>query len=260
MWTARFRAGASFRALAATWHDITWHHVDVTARTGHREPHNPGGNKKWIRSLPATVCWKRPRCVSSADLVYDGRGLDYDLEINTHSNYHDEDMVRKAAELADRLGMEVYSFHAPFAPFIDITDPDDGRRRRARDEIMEAAGAAALLGARHFVIHPGPEEARQSPDEVRLRHLKNAAGVLDRVSERCRELGGGFVLENMLSHLVFGNSPDILWIMGAIENVNVGTCLDHGPRSADRRHLPRHVQVVRSPADGPRQRQPRRAG
>ena len=36
------------------------------------------------------------------------------------------------------------------------------------------------------------------------------------------------VLENMLPHLLFGRSSDVLWIMGAIQDLNVGLCLDTG--------------------------------
>src|SRR5271165_187311 len=32
-----------------------------------------------------------------------------------HLNYHDRDMVARAARRAEELGMETYSFHAPFA-------------------------------------------------------------------------------------------------------------------------------------------------
>jgi len=36
------------------------------------------------------------------------------------------------------------------------------------------------------------------------------------------------VLENMLPHLLFGRTSDVLWIMGSIQDLNVGICLDTG--------------------------------
>lgn len=145
-----------------------------------------------------------------------------------HLDYHDAGAVRRAARRIEELGMEPYSFHAPFADEIDITALDHAQRNHALQEVLRAAEAAATLEVRHFVIHPGPEKSFQPPAEERLQRMKNAAGVLNQVSQRCRELGIGFVLENMLPHLFFGNASDMLWIMGAIERVNVGTCLDTG--------------------------------
>ncbi len=146
-----------------------------------------------------------------------------------HLDYHDTNGIRKAAKMMSELGMEAYSFHAPFDVAIDITSPDPGLRRHAMDEILRAAEAAAILEVRYFVTHPGPEkppDARSAQE--RMERMKHAADVLNRVSQRCHELGVGFVLENMLPHLFFGNVRDMLWIMGAIENIGVGTCLDVG--------------------------------
>ncbi len=36
------------------------------------------------------------------------------------------------------------------------------------------------------------------------------------------------LLENMLPHLMFGHTSDILFLLGAIRETNVGTCLDTG--------------------------------
>lgn len=145
-----------------------------------------------------------------------------------HLDYHDHNAVKRARERIEELGMEAYSFHAPFADDIDITATDDHERNHARDEIITAAEAAAVLEVRHFVIHPGPERAFHADPAERVERMNRAASLLNDISIRCQELGIGFVLENMLPHLFFGNARDMLWIMGAIDQVNVGTCLDTG--------------------------------
>ncbi len=148
-----------------------------------------------------------------------------------HLDYHDENAVRQAAALIDELGMEAYSFHAPFSDDIDITGLDSLERDRSYREILTAAEAAAMMHVRYFVFHPGPEKALKPAPEERLQRMNNAAEVLNDISRRCKQLGIGFVLENMLPHLLFGNARDMLWIMGAIQTVNVGTCLDTGHAS-----------------------------
>jgi sugar phosphate isomerase/epimerase len=106
---------------------------------------------------------------------------------------------------------------------------DTEQREYSCQEILRASEAAAKLEVRHFVIHPGPEKSFNDIAAWEyIQRIKNAGAVLNRVAQHCSELGIGFVLENMLPHLLFGNSSDMLWIMGSIEKVNVGTCLDTG--------------------------------
>ncbi|MCB1034836.1 MAG: sugar phosphate isomerase/epimerase, partial [Acidobacteria bacterium] len=146
----------------------------------------------------------------------------------THLDYHDSRTLEWTAQRMRSLGMEAYSFHAPFAEHIDITSYDPLQRRHSEEEVLRAAEAAARLGVRYFVIHPGPEQSRKPPPEQHLQHLRNAAEVLNRLARRCHELGVGFVLENMLPHLLFGHASDLLWLLGALGSRGVGICLDTG--------------------------------
>lgn len=152
-----------------------------------------------------------------------------------HLNYRDPGEVRDTALRIEGLGMEAYSFHAPFAENIDISSPDLARREHALDEIYRAVEAAAQLGVHYFVIHPGPENADVPSRDERLLRIENVVSVLDRVAQRCSEAGIQCVLENKLPHLVFGNPSDMLWILSALRPNLVGACLDtgHGFLSGD---------------------------
>jgi len=145
----------------------------------------------------------------------------------SHLDYHDAGACEHAARRIAELGLEPYSFHAPFADAIDITALDAGRREHAGGEIGRALEAAARLGAHYFVLHPGPE-ASDVPRAERLDRMENAAASLDRVARRCRELGLLLVLENMLPHLFSGHVRELLWLLGALESTEVGVCLDTG--------------------------------
>jgi len=146
----------------------------------------------------------------------------------THLDYHNREDVRRAAALIGELGMEAYSFHAPFSQNIDISSMDEAERRQAFEEITQAAEAASILGVRHFVIHPGPEKTLNASSSDKLRRMEFGAQILDRVARRCRELGIGFVLENMLPHLFLGNIRDMLWTLGSVSGMDIGICLDTG--------------------------------
>jgi sugar phosphate isomerase/epimerase len=144
-----------------------------------------------------------------------------------HLDYHDRILVQRAAGRIEELGLEAYSLHAPFASHLDITSRDLETRDKALTEILMAADAAAALGVRYFVIHPGPEQGG-FPKQEWMHRMENAAATLTRVCQHCRELGIHLVLENMLPHLFAGHVQDLLWILGAMQDVDVGVCVDTG--------------------------------
>ncbi|MFZ4777453.1 MAG: sugar phosphate isomerase/epimerase family protein [Terrimicrobiaceae bacterium] len=146
----------------------------------------------------------------------------------SHLNYRNLPAVREASKRVEALGMEVYSFHAPFAPEIDISSPNLARRESSLDEIYRAVEAAAILGVHYLVIHPGPEDTEAADRKDRLERLDHVVSILNRVERRCSEAGIGCVLENKLPHLLFGNINDILWIMSSLETPQPGACLDTG--------------------------------
>lgn len=144
-----------------------------------------------------------------------------------HLDYKDRERVKQTARRLEELHIEPYSFHAPFADHIDITALETEQRQVAFREICSAVEAAAELGARYFVLHPGPERSDLARHE-RLDRMDNAAEVLERVAGRCRELGVLLVLENMLPHLFSGQVRDLLWLLGSLKTTEVGVCLDTG--------------------------------
>lgn len=145
-----------------------------------------------------------------------------------HLNFHDAATVAAVARQMEELGMEAYSFHAPFADHIDITSLDEEVRKRSVAEVLTAAQAASVLKVRHFVIHPGPEHSGQPHGEERERRMKNVARSLNEIAQRCHDMGVLCVLENKLPHLMFGNIPDMMWILGEMSTTHVGVCLDTG--------------------------------
>lgn len=145
-----------------------------------------------------------------------------------HLDYHQRDMVQRAGERIKELDMVPFSFHAPFADRIDITSFDAGVRDAAVEELIVACRAAAAMGVRHVVLHPGPERTGRPPSHEFLEHMSHAAKSLDRVARVCCDLNIQLLLENMLPHLLFGHLSDMMYLLGEIKECNVGACLDTG--------------------------------
>jgi len=145
-----------------------------------------------------------------------------------HLDYHKQDDVQRAGERLRTLGLHPFSFHAPFADRIDITSFDDNIRHAAVEELLLACRSAAIMGVRNVVLHPGPERAGRPPEHEFLRHMRLAAESLNLVAKTCRDLGVHLLLENMLPHLLFGHTSDMLFLLGEIKAADVGACLDTG--------------------------------
>jgi len=105
-----------------------------------------------------------------------------------HLDYHDKDTVRATGQLIRDLGMEPFSFHAPFRDTIDITSLQHDQREFSLRELLIAAESAAAMGVRHFVIHPGPDRSGKPPEAEYVARMENASKVLGRVSGHCRDL------------------------------------------------------------------------
>lgn len=181
----------------------------------------------WAVGLSTGCFWQTSIFDCVEDIRNSGFGRIEICSYPKHLDYHDVDLVRRASERIESLGLECYSFHAPFADHIDITSLDAGARSSALSEILQAVNAASLLKVRHFVVHPGPEKTIL-PEGEKFQRLENAVGVLGQLLNRCRELGMGLVLENMLPHLFAGRTRDLLWILASLNSTQVGVCLDTG--------------------------------
>lgn len=145
-----------------------------------------------------------------------------------HLDYHAEADILRARDMLRALELRPVSFHAPFADRIDITSLDDTVREAAVQELLTACRAAALLGSERIVLHPGPERTGRPPEHEFVRHMRHAAQSLNRVAACCCEEGIELLLENMLPHLLFGHTSDMLYLLGEISTCAVGTCLDTG--------------------------------
>jgi sugar phosphate isomerase/epimerase len=177
----------------------------------------------------STGCFYKTDILHALPEVRDGGFLTIEVcSFPAHLDYHNHDHVAKAAELMKSLGMDANSFHAPFADAIDISSPDAGHRAHAVREVTAACDAAAMLRASYVVLHPGPEREGLPPPHEWYDRMRHAADSLNEVAAHCRHAGLTLLLENMLPHLMFGHVSDLMFLLGAIRETNVGTCLDTG--------------------------------
>jgi sugar phosphate isomerase/epimerase len=177
----------------------------------------------------STGCFYKTDILQALPIVKDGGfNLIEVCSFPDHLDYHDPSHVREAAGLMVKLGIEANSFHAPFADKIDISSLNPAMRQSAVREVFAACDAARTLGAHYVVLHPGPEKEGKPRPEEWYHRMVCATASLNEVARHCRSLELILLLENMLPHLMFGHTSDMLYLLGAIRETNVGTCLDTG--------------------------------
>jgi sugar phosphate isomerase/epimerase len=177
----------------------------------------------------STGCFYQTNILQALPMVRDGGFTLIEVcSFPAHLDYHNPKHVENAAKLMDQLGIEANSFHAPFADRIDISSLDPAQRKSSVAELFIACDAAHALGARYVVLHPGPEKEGKPPPEEWYHRMVCATASLNEVAQHCRHHGLVLLLENMLPHLMFGHASDMLFLLGAIRETNVGTCLDTG--------------------------------
>ncbi len=107
----------------------------------------------------STGCFYESSILDILEVVRDGGFTSIEVcSFPKHLDYHDRDKVSQAAKRIQEVGLEPFSFHAPFADHIDITALDETPRKRSIQELVTAAEAAAELGVRHLVLHPVPRD------------------------------------------------------------------------------------------------------
>lgn len=184
--------------------------------------------KPWLIGL-STGCFYRRDILSILPEVHACGFRDIEIcSFPKHLNYHSEIDVRRAGDRIRELGLNAFSFHAPFANHIDITSLDEGVRTAAVRELELACRSASWMGSEHIVLHPGPEREGRPQHEEFLARMQHAGRSLNRVAEYCGELGVKLMLENMLPHLLFGHISDLMFLLGEIRAPGVGICLDTG--------------------------------
>ncbi len=177
----------------------------------------------------STGCFYKTDILRALPIVRDGGFTTIEVcSFPAHLDYHNTEHVRQAAALMDSLGIDANSFHAPFDAKIDIASLDEEHRKFPVREVIKACDAAAMLRAHYLVLHPGPERVEKPHPEEWYHRMRCAANSLNEVAVHCRHVGLVLLLENMLPHLMFGNVSDLLFLLGAIRETNVGTCLDTG--------------------------------
>ncbi|MBQ8214162.1 MAG: sugar phosphate isomerase/epimerase [Clostridia bacterium] len=123
--------------------------------------------------------------------------------------------------LSDTYGIELWSFHLPFAPFseFDLSRPDlcDHTVEYFKGLIDEGA----KIGIKRFVVHPSGEPVW---DDARQAQLECSKRSLARLAEYAKGFGGVICVEDLPRSCIGRNSDEMLELLSAHEDLR--SCFD----------------------------------
>lgn len=125
------------------------------------------------------------------------------------------------AKAAQEGGVELWSFHLPFAAYTNIASPDEEVRQEAVRILSDYIHKAASIGIKIYVIHPS---VGANPDEERAIRMASAKKSLAALAEVAAECGGVLAVEDLPRTCLGRNSFELLDLLSADDRLRV--CFD----------------------------------
>ncbi|HEY8418022.1 MAG TPA: sugar phosphate isomerase/epimerase family protein [Limnochordales bacterium] len=135
--------------------------------------------------------------------------------------------LKEVAAVVDRLGLSLFSLHAPFRG-LNLAAPREEERRTAVATIGRALEVAAALDCRHVVVHPSDGTIYSDPDQ-RAAAWRRTVASLAELGRRAGELGVTVMIENLgdtHGTLIGGRVADLTALIAEVGSPHIGICLD----------------------------------
>jgi len=210
----------------------------------HREPW-PGiqeAGKLTVTPLPAIETEELPCIGISTGIFYD-RDIFYCLPLikeagfrfvevwaspqkngdYVHFDWHKDSQVQMLAACLRTLGLKVSSLHAPFSDALNISDPDEVRRKAAVLETLRTADVLKFLGGEFLVVHPASND-NWHPD--RNSRFAQSRKSLEEIARYVRDWGLKLAVENQLPHILGGDAQTLRALVEGLPPDSVGFCFD----------------------------------
>lgn len=143
------------------------------------------------------------------------------MEVTPHWERYDEFDYANARRLADRFGVELWSYHLQFWPGVDIASLDPEFRKRSVERLAGQIKAAADIGIDKLVVHPCTGAIGDEERAGKMKASKESLSILADEAER----GGAILCVEDLPRTNLGhNSAEIKELLSADGRLRV--CFD----------------------------------
>ena len=147
-----------------------------------------------------------------------------DMELSLGQEEHDVTDYNEVKKLADKHGLNLWSFHLPFTK-LDIGADDKEERWGVVKYWESLMDRSSDCGFDKYVLHPSWVSKSQDP-EKRAETMKYSMECLDYLAERAHKQGAVIAVENLPSHTgcLGRDSEEILKLISANDKLRV--CFD----------------------------------
>lgn len=136
---------------------------------------------------------------------------------------------QQVKEWADKYGIELWSYHLPFSPDVDISVTDESQRVYYVEYLTELIKKAAAIGIKIFVIHPSREPIA---DEDRPLRMEQSMKSLATLAEVAASYGAVMAVEDLPRTCLGRTAEDILTLISADDRLRV--CFDTNHLTMDK--------------------------
>lgn len=151
---------------------------------------------------------------------YSKAGIDA-MEISMPSDYYENINYKQLEKLSSQTGIELWSYHLPFAPFDRIDISNRATYKNTVGYFEELIKKAAQTGIKRFIIHASGEPIN---DEERRERMKCAREGLEILAETAKKNNAVIAVEDLPRSCLGKNSDEISELIGNNDNLKV--CLD----------------------------------
>ncbi len=143
------------------------------------------------------------------------------LEISLPSDKVMSINFKEVKELADEIGVNIWSFHLPFWPFDEIDISMPSLAEKTVEYLKYFIKNGAEIGIDKFVIHASGEPIAEEDRPVRMETAKKS---LKELAEYADKYGAIIVVENLPRTCLGRDSRDMLMLLSADERLK--SCFD----------------------------------
>lgn len=136
---------------------------------------------------------------------------------------------QQVKEWADKYGIELWSYHLPFSPDVDISVTDEKQRVYYVEYLTDLIKKAAAIGINKFVIHPSREPIADEDRPLRMAQSMKSLATLAEVAATC---GAVIAVEDLPRTCLGRTAEDMLTLLSADDRLRV--CFDTNHLTMDK--------------------------
>lgn len=166
-----------------------------------------------------STCGDKPITIENLSLMKES-GIS-NIEISRYS--YDNFDFSKVKNICDKVGVEIWSFHLPFAPFEDINPSSLNADKRENTFKLHTSliKKAAKIGINKFILHASAEPIDESQREEKL---IIAAKYASKLADFAEKFGAVIAVEDLPRTCIGNCSAEIKTILSA--NSKLRICFD----------------------------------